>query len=217
MLTIAHGQERGQGTGTIEGMITVAGGDDVTEEILRGRLMSRYGGHSLHMVEQVQPYRLSEKTVVYIDDIEEPGSDQEELPRPKLNQHQMMFRPLVLPVVAGATVDFPNNDDLYHNVFSYSRAREFDLGRYPTGQKKSITFEKPGIVKVYCDIHSYMYSTIIVLRSHHFAVPSDDGFYRIPDVPEGTHSLVFWYGRKIVDTRAITVKAGSVTTVDFSR
>src|SRR6266571_5547426 len=105
----------------------------------------------------------------------------------------MMFRPLVLPVMVGSTVDFPNNDDLFHNVFSYSQAKEFDLGRYPRGQKKSIKFDKPGIVKVYCDIHSYMYATILVLKNPFFAVPDEEGNYHIDNIPEGVYTLNFWY------------------------
>lgn len=215
-LSTTQCQDEKEGTGNIEGIVTVSSIDDATEDIFRGRLLNRYSSHALHGGEPAQPYQLSEKIVVYIEEIEEMRADQNQLPRPKLNQYQMMFHPLVLAITTGTTVEFPNNDNLYHNVFSYSHAREFDLGRYPTGQKKSITFEKTGIVKVYCDIHSYMYSTILVLRNHYFAVPNDDGSYRIMGVPKGTHSLVFWYGRRIVHMKQVTIKAGTSTKVDFS-
>ena len=212
---VVYAQAVRESVGTIEGRITVPANDDITEEILRGRLLNRYGAHELHRDEQVQPYRLSEKAVIYLEGIEEEEAEGQSSPRPQLNQNQMMFRPLVLPVTAGTTVDFPNNDNLYHNVFSYSHPREFDLGRYPTGQKKSVTFDRPGVVKVYCDIHSYMYATILVLRNHYYALPDEEGLYRITDIPEGSYTLVFWYGRKVSATKHVAVKAGATTTVDF--
>jgi hypothetical protein len=140
-----------------------------------------------------------------------------ELPdtHPKLRQAQMMFHPLLLPVLVGTTIDFPNNDDLYHNVFSYSQPREFDLGRYPQGQSRSVIFDRKGVVKVYCDIHTYMYATILVLENPCFAVPEDDGTYVIKDVPPGTYRVTYWYGRKKVATLAVTVHEGQTSIVNF--
>ncbi|HEV8538727.1 MAG TPA: hypothetical protein VGR15_07365, partial [Bacteroidota bacterium] len=180
------------------------------------RMMNRYTTHDNHRGDKIEPYRLSEKAVVYIEDIEEETSEVPSSGHPRLNQFQMMFRPLVLPVVVGTPVDFPNNDNLYHNVFSYSEPREFDLGRYPTGEKKTVVFDKPGVVKVYCDIHSYMYATILVLKNHYYAVPDDDGNFAIRDVPAGPHELVFWYGRKAMTTRKVVLKGNSVSNEEFS-
>jgi len=176
--------------------------------------MLRYDDVS-HAAEPIEPYRLSEVSVVYVEMV--PGGGEYPPPdiNPKLNQSQMVFRPLVLPVLVGTTVDFPNNDNLYHNVFSYSQPKEFDLGRYPQGRKRSVTFEKPGIVNVYCDIHSYMYATILVLTNPFFSLPADDGTYSIRDIPEGTYDLSFWYGRKKVSTRRVRIDSGRTSTVDF--
>jgi plastocyanin len=199
--------------GTIAGKIA-APDDDFLEGLRRGKKLLRYDTHS-HSAEPIEPYRLSEVSVVYIETA--PGNGPRPAPsrNPELNQQQMVFRPLVLPVVAGTTVDFPNNDDLFHNVFSYSKAGEFDLGRYPKGHRKSVTFAEPGIINVFCDIHSYMFATIIVLDNPYFALPADDGTYAIGEVPPGTYDLAFWYGRKKISAKKVTVKDGQTTTVDF--
>lgn len=199
--------------GIIRGRV-VAPSVDLMESLRRGKKMQRYDTHS-HAGEPIEPYRLSEVSVVYLEEV--PASIPAQPPRlnPKLNQYQMVFRPLVLPIVAGTTVDFPNEDPLFHNVFSYSEPREFDLGRYPRGEKKSVTFNRPGIVKVYCDIHSYMYATILVLKNPFFALPDDDGSYAITDIPPGEYHLTFWYGRNKAGTKMVSVKDGTATTVNF--
>ena len=206
---------QGQATGSIRGKVKVPLTDDFTSEMLRGRALMRYHMHDAMSDEPVAPYTLSEKAVVYI---ETAGGARYAPPgeHPALDQHQMMFRPLVLPVCAGTTVDFPNSDNLYHNVFSYSQAKEFDLGRYPKGHSKSVTFSRPGIVNVYCDIHTYMYATILVLDNPYFTTPADDGSYNLTGVPPGSYTLAYWYGRKKISSVPVVVKAGQVSTIDFT-
>ncbi len=203
-------------TGTIRGKVRVPLVDDISAEMLQGRAMMRYHAHGDRQQEAVAPYRMSEKSVVYIESVDGPVPCIIPAAHPVLDQHQMMFRPLVLPVCAGTTVDFPNNDNLYHNVFSYSPSREFDLGRYPRGQSRSVTFTRPGVVKVYCDIHAYMYATILVLDNPFFSSPSDDGKYEISGIPPGTYRLGYWYGRKKISSVQVVVKPGQITTVNFT-
>ena len=100
-------------------------------------------------------------------------------------------------------------------MFSYSQPGEFDLGRYPKGKMKAVTYDEPGIVNVYCDIHSYMFATILVLDNPFFALPADDGTFSIAGIPAGDYDLTFWYGRKKVTTKKVTVAAGTTTTVNF--
>lgn len=209
-------QERDKSLGEIHGKITILSKDELTEEIMHGRMIHRYGMDPLMSSKPVQPYRLSEEAVIFIDSMG--GAESYDPPdvHPQLNQRDLIFRPLVLPVVVGTTVDFPNNDNVFHNVFSYSQPKEFDLGRYPQGKSKSVTFEKTGIVSVYCEIHQYMYSTILVLQNPYFAPPDDDGLFVIRDVPPGTYQLSFWYGRKKVNSKSVTVKANEVSAVNFS-
>jgi plastocyanin len=131
-------------------------------------------------------------------------------------QRDEHFVPHVLPVVQGATVDFPNQDDVYHNVFSLSAAAGFDLGRYPKGTSRSFTFVKPGTVQVFCHIHSDMSATILVLTNPYFTQPDDDHHYVIDDVPEGDYTIVGWHQRVKPITRRIHVAAGQTTVLDFN-
>jgi plastocyanin len=135
---------------------------------------------------------------------------------PVLNQRGLQFHPQVLPILVGTTVDFPNQDNLYHNVFSYSRPKEFDLGRYPRNDSRSVTFDRAGVVRVYCDIHSHMNATVIVLDHPYFAVPLDTGEFVISGIPEGTYMLVFWLDRNEVERRPVQVRSGQSIQVDFT-
>jgi len=207
----------------IHGKITVSIKEPAHTEHVRDALFDRYGGHTgrdealLITPPGAVLSKLSEKAVVYL---ESDKVDQIEYPPPKkdpvLDQKNLQFHPKVLPILVGTTVDFPNRDNLFHNVFSYSRTKEFDLGRYPKDDSRSVTFDRPGVVRVYCDIHSHMNATILVLKNPYFASPNDDGAYVIPRVPAGAYTLVFWYDREIVERRKIDVKAGESAKVDFS-
>jgi len=201
---------------SVQGKISIAGPDEFVEDMLRARAVNRYEDRTTRL-RPVQPYKLSEKAVIFLEADDDGMNCQPPTEHPKLSQSELMFRPLVLPVVVGTSVDFPNDDNLFHNVFSYSRPKEFDLGLYPQGQTKTVTFNRPGIVKVYCDIHSHMYATVLVLKNPYFAVPDDRGSYRINDIPPGSYRLSFWYGRDVVETRKLILKADENRVENFSR
>jgi plastocyanin len=110
-----------------------------------------------------------------------------------LNQHDARFDPELLVVPAGSTVQFPNLDPIFHNVFSLSKAKKFDLGYYPEGQSRSVKFTLPGIVQVYCHIHANMYAAIVVTNSPWFAKPKADGSFSFPNVPAGRYRLTAWH------------------------
>jgi len=105
------------------------------------------------------------------------------------------FIPHVLPILVGSTVEFPNHDPIFHNVFSLSGAKTFDLGRYPRGDSRSVTFDQVGIIPVFCHIHSDMSAIIMVLDNPYFTVPGAGGRYRIGNIPPGTYTLVAWHER----------------------
>ena len=111
----------------------------------------------------------------------------------RLAQKGQAFVPRVLPVLVGATIDFPNYDPIYHNVFSVSPTKRFDLGKYARGKSKSQTFNKPGLVNVYCEIHSGMEAFILVLPHPWFTQPDADGSFSLPPLPAGTYKLKAWH------------------------
>jgi plastocyanin len=110
-----------------------------------------------------------------------------------ISQKNRTFTPRVLPIVKGTTVDFPNDDNIFHNVFSLSKTRPFDLDIYPPGTSKLVTFPKTGWVKVYCNIHPDMLTHIIVLDNPFFCLTDQKGIFVIPDVPDGEYALRTWY------------------------
>lgn len=134
----------------------------------------------------------------------------------ELRQRNETFTPHVLAVTTGSTVSFPNQDPFFHNVFSLSGAAKFDLGRYPEGQTRSREFDKSGIVKVYCHIHSHMTATILVLDHPYFSIPQTDGSFAINDVPPGAYTLVGWHERVGERVFKIRVEAGKATTIDIT-
>jgi plastocyanin len=141
----------------------------------------------------------------------------EERPREEavLDQRKETFVPYVLPVLVGATVSFPNNDPFYHNVFSLSKTARFDLGRYPMGRSKTVRFDRPGIVRVFCEIHSHMSAFILVLSHGYFAATGTDGSYRIERVPPGEYDVVVWTDGEERSRKRVRVAPETTTELDF--
>jgi len=111
---------------------------------------------------------------------------------PEMSQKDRMFVPAVLAIPAGSTVEFPNHDPYFHNVFSYSKIRTFDLGRYPKGRSQSVRFDTPGIVPIFCEIHYSMRAYIHVFETPHFAVSDISGKFSIPEVNPGEYEIHVW-------------------------
>jgi plastocyanin len=145
------------------------------------------------------------RSVVYLETAPRAAFDQRDEPHATLDQRNETFVPHVLAIVAGTTVDFPNNDETYHNVFSLSSTKPFDLGRYAAGRKKSVKFDRPGIVRVFCDIHSHMSAFILVFAHRHFAVSDDEGRYRLDNVPPGQYNVIAWNESTPSDSRRVIV------------
>ena len=140
-------------------------------------------------------------------------------PRPTspavMDQKDETFVPYVLPILVGTTVSFLNSDPIYHNVFSLSKPRRFDLGRYPQGKSRSVRFDRPGIVRVFCEIHSHMSAFILVFSHRYFAPTDADGRYRIDAVPPGSYELVVWTDGEVRETRRISVAPERVVEANF--
>jgi len=134
----------------------------------------------------------------------------------ELRQQNETFVPHVLAITKGSTVDFPNDDPFFHNVFSLSSAAAFNLGRYPRGQSRPWKFSKAGLVKVFCDIHSHMSASILVLDHPYFATPGTDGNYEIKNVPAGQYTIVGWHERVGERTASVRVEAGRAASIDLT-
>ena len=131
--------------------------------------------------------------VVYVEEVK--GDFTPPAQNPRIVQKNASFDQPVLPVLVGTTVDFPNSDNIFHNVFSFSKIKPFDLGLYKSGASKSITFTRPGQVTVYCSIHRSMKADILVLQNPFFAVTDPKGNFKIAGVPEGKYKLLAWHER----------------------
>lgn len=110
-----------------------------------------------------------------------------------IEQRNGRFDPEIVIVPIGSTIDFPNFDPIFHNVFSLSKTQPFDLGFYPKGQSRSVKFNRSGIVQVYCHIHANMYAAIVVTSSPWFGRPASDGSFLWSDVPAGHYRLIAWH------------------------
>jgi plastocyanin len=131
-------------------------------------------------------------------------------------QKNVAFAPDLLPILVGTAVEFPNMDETYHNVFSYSKTKRFDLGRYRKDEKPStVVFDKPGAVTIHCEIHERMRGTILVLETPHFQKTDTAGRYRLEHLPPGNYVLKAWVAGDDVRQRPVELKAGMTLHVDF--
>jgi plastocyanin len=134
----------------------------------------------------------------------------------EIRQEGEAFHPRVLAITRGSSVSFPNADPFFHNVFSLSSAATFNLGRFPQQQTRVREFAKPGLIKVYCQIHSHMSATILVLDHPYFAVPELDGTFALEGVPAGRYTLVGWHERVGERTSPVEITAGARVSVDLA-
>jgi hypothetical protein len=143
--------------------------------------------------------------VVYLESVPRGAFEVPPPGRAVLDQKDETFVPHVLAVTVGTTVVFPNSDLVYHNVFSLSKAKSFDLGRYPRGQSRSVRFDRPGMVRVFCEIHSHMSAFVLVFAHRFFDTTDETGRYRIEGVPPGTYTVAVWNEGEVRTTRSVTV------------
>ena len=143
--------------------------------------------------------------VVWLD---APGAARE--PRTRvLEQRNMQFTPRVMAVQVGSTVELPNNDRVFHNVFSFNHGKRFDLGLYPTGATKRITLDRPAVNRLYCNIHPHMAAYIVAVDSPYYATSDDAGSFAIRDVPAGRYTYHAWRSGGTMLTATVTVGDGA--------
>jgi plastocyanin len=139
------------------------------------------------------------------------------LPVLQIVQKNLAFDTALLPLRTGTKVEFPNLDDTPHNIFSFSPAKRFDLGRYTAAERPipSQTFDKPGLVTLRCDIHEHMRALVLVLDTPHFVRTDNEGRFRLSGLPSGSYKLKAWIDSKTTLERAVELKPGAALRVDF--
>jgi plastocyanin len=134
----------------------------------------------------------------------------------EVGQRHYQFTPGLMAVQKGTKVRFPNYDDDYHNVFTLSKVKRFDLGRYRKDEEPaSQTFDQVGVVKLFCEIHEHMRGTVLVLDTPYFAKTAAGGKYALTNLPAGAYALKAWIDEKVVWEKAVELKDGETLKVDF--
>ena len=193
-------------TGRIEGVVRLAAPDE--KPIVSGAYPSRQVNKVVARGTEIS------NVIVFLRNM--PRSATLPASRLEIVQQQESFVPRVLAITRGSSVDFPNADPFFHNVFSLSRSATFDLGRFPRGERRTRTFTQPGLIKVYCHLHSHMSASIMVFDHPHFAVPAQDGVFALNDVPAGEQRISAWHERIGESAKQIVVEAGRTVRIEFA-
>ena len=194
-------------TGRLQGRVTI------TVPVSKAPPSAAYGARRVDAAPVDTGSELT-NVVVFLENAPKPPA----LPvsRARIVQENETFVPRVVAITRGSTVDFPNADPFFHDVFSLSRAGTFDLGSYPRGQTKSQQFRRAGLIKVYCHIHSHMSASIMVFDHPFFTIPRADGTFTIDDVPAGTYKVSAWHERIGENTQSIRIEAGRPSEIQFA-
>ncbi len=155
------------------------------------------------------------RTVVYIDSKFNSQPSTALSAVQEITQRNQRFDREVVIVQAGSTVSFPNEDPIFHNVFSLSKSKAFDLGYYPKGQTRKVQFDKPGPVQVFCHLHPNMNSTVMVVPSSYYSKPASSGEFKITGVPAGRYTLRLWHKSAGYLTEEVEVPDQGKTQVSF--
>jgi len=147
-----------------------------------------------------------ENVVVYVEGIK--GDFKAPSKRPQMNHVNLQFKPLILPILKGTTVDFPNSDPVFHSGFSISAANPFDLGLYGQGMEKFVHFGNSGTDELFCHIHSHMHAYVLSLDNPYFASVNKDGSYTITDIPEGSYNVTAWLNPNNISKKSAKIPDG---------
>jgi len=152
--------------------------------------------------------------VVYLDGEFPAKAD---LPLMRMEQKDLVFVPQLLAIQVGTRVEFPNLDDTFHNIFSYSKAKRFDLGRYRGDEKPvpSVVFDAPGLITLRCDIHEHMRGAILVLATPYFVITDTEGNFRLEGLPAGTYNLRVWLDSKTTREQTVVLQEDSHLRLDL--
>ena len=136
--------------------------------------------------------------------------------KPQISQKDAQFTPSFLVVVAGQTVEMPNNDNIAHNVFSFSPTKKFNLGIYPKGESKDVTFDQTGVVEIFCSIHRHMNAKVMIVPNPSFAQTNANEAYKIENVPAGTYTVKVWHEGYVCKEQSVTVADSGEVKLDLT-
>jgi plastocyanin len=211
-----HGDEAGTETGVLEGLVKI--GPAVWSRKMRFTYYPDLRRPTPPPSESFSDREEIKNVVVYLESTS-PLPPEVAAGNPGtyvMSQADSTFVPHVLPVLQGSTVEFPNSDPVFHNVFSLSKPATFDLGRYPKGGSKSVRFDKPGIVKVFCHLHSDMSAVVLVRDNPFFTIPQEEGGFRIDGIPPGEYRAYAWHERAELVTETVRIEPGRTAVIEFS-
>jgi len=155
------------------------------------------------------------RVVIYLEGTGPESVDSASPATLKMQQLDRRFAPDLLVVPAGSTVSFPNMDPIFHNIFSLSKPKTFDLGSYDKGETREVVFPKPGIVEVYCHLHPNMTATVVVTPNRWYARSDRSGHYEIQNVPPGNYTVVAWHKSAGFFRKSIAIESGHDSVADF--
>lgn len=192
------------GQATIEGRVTLPKGRSAPVVNQRYEIVSRGGVLSTN----------PPVAVVYLSGRFEPGAVTSPA---RIIQKDLTFLPSLLPIQVGTRVEFPNLDDTYHNIFSFSPPKRFDLGRYRSDEVPvpSVLFDTPGLVTLRCDIHEHMRALILVLATPHFVVTDAEGRFRLTGLPPGRFTLTAWINSRTTQEISVELREGGTQEINF--
>ena len=151
--------------------------------------------------------------VVHLVDIKRPTPPSKK--HAVMTQKSQLFLPGVLAVLKGTTVDFPNQDTVFHNAFSMSQGNSFDFGTYGPGKKPSVVFNSPGKADIFCNMHEQMHAVVLILEHPYFTLSSKKGLYEITDIPDGTYRIRAWINASKTEEKQVTLTSANPVRVDF--
>lgn len=163
---------------------------------------------------EVRGVRDARNVVVFLENVK--GDFKPPAEKPIIDQRNLIFIPHVLPVLVGTTVEYPNSDNVMHNVFSPSKTKKFNLGTYGSGIVREMTFDKPGIVTILCNVHTEMSAFIVILENPYFTLTGPDGEFTINNIPSGTYTVKTWHEKLKEQKQEITLNQDESKTINFT-